>query len=88
MCRWDYYPLQVSEAREALIYRNVQHVAPDYTSLDAIKGRREIGRAKPPKCRGCALYRQCEGIWREYLRVYGAAELRPVKKAPRQKKVI
>lgn len=73
-----YYPLQISEAREALIYSNVQHVAPDYTSLDAIKGRREQGRAKPPKCRSCALYAGCEGIWTEYLRVYGDAELKPV----------
>ena len=76
----DYYPLQISEAREALIYANVQHVAPDYTNLDAVKGRRELGREKPASCRGCALYARCEGIWKEYLKVYGAAELKPVKK--------
>ncbi|HBA61997.1 MAG TPA: hypothetical protein DCZ92_14515 [Elusimicrobia bacterium] len=88
LCYFEgYYPLQVSEARELLIYRNVQHVAPDYVSLDYIKGRRELGRAKPPKCRGCALYAGCEGIWKEYLRVYGGGELKPVKK-PGAKKII
>ncbi|MEI7529789.1 MAG: radical SAM protein [Elusimicrobiota bacterium] len=76
----DYYPLQISEAREALIYANVQHVAPDYMNLDAVKGRRELGREKPASCRGCALYARCEGIWKEYLKVFGSAELKPVKK--------
>ncbi|PIU19825.1 MAG: hypothetical protein COT18_05465, partial [Elusimicrobia bacterium CG08_land_8_20_14_0_20_59_10] len=74
----DYYPLQVSEARERLVYSNVQHVAPDYVNMDYIKGRAELARAKPPKCRGCALYGNCEGIWKEYLRIYGAGELKPV----------
>lgn len=78
----EYYPRQVSEAREARLFSNVQHVAPDYTSLDAIKGRRELGREKPAKCLGCALYAGCEGIWKEYLRVYGDGELKPVR-APR-----
>ncbi|HNW45463.1 MAG TPA: radical SAM protein [Elusimicrobiales bacterium] len=83
LCHFQkYYPRQVSEAREVLIYNNVQHVAPDYVNMDAIKGRQELGRAKPPKCLGCALYSRCEGIWREYLKVYGAGELRPVKKKP------
>lgn len=77
----EYYPLQVSEAREALIYRGVQHAAPDYFSPDAVKGRREVGRLKPPKCRGCALYAPCEGLWREYLARYGDGELEPVREA-------
>jgi MoaA/NifB/PqqE/SkfB family radical SAM enzyme len=80
----EYYPLQVSEAREGLIYDNVQHVAPDYTSLDAVRGRRELGRVKPPKCAACALHSRCEGIWTEYLKVYGDAELKPVKKEVRK----
>ena len=71
----EYYPRQISEAREAAVYANVQHVAPDYVNMDAIKGRKELGRSKTPKCRGCALYGRCEGIWKEYLRVYGDSEL-------------
>ncbi|HAF95239.1 MAG: hypothetical protein A2021_06390 [Elusimicrobia bacterium GWF2_52_66] len=71
----EYYPRQISEAREAEIYQNVQHVAPDYVNMDYMKGRREVSRRKPPRCRGCALYAQCEGIWEEYLRVYGDGEL-------------
>ena len=80
----EYYPYQVSEAREVLLYSNVQHVAPDYVNLDAIKGRRELGRSKPAKCLRCALYNECEGIWREYLAVYGDGELKPLKKRPRR----
>lgn len=76
-----YYPKQISEAREALIFANVQHAAPDYVNLDAIKGRRELGREKTAKCASCALYANCEGIWKEYLKVYGDGELKPVKKA-------
>lgn len=80
LCHFQgYYPLQISEAREKMVYSNVQHVAPDYVNLDYIKGRMEVGRAKPPKCRACALYADCEGIWREYLRVYGDGELSPVR---------
>jgi MoaA/NifB/PqqE/SkfB family radical SAM enzyme len=78
----EYYPRQISEAREGLIYANVRHVAPDYQSSDAMKGRRELGRGKTARCRGCALFSECEGIWKEYLRVYGDAELKPLKKVP------
>ena len=77
----EYYPRQISEAREALLFSNVQHVAPDYISMDAIKGRKELSREKPSKCLKCALYSKCEGIWKEYLRIYGDSELKPVLKA-------
>lgn len=83
----DYYPYQISEAREAAIYANVSHFAPDYSSPDAIRGRREAGRVKTEKCLGCALYDECEGIWNEYLKVYGDGELKPLKRpVPRPKR--
>jgi len=76
----EYYPEQISEAREVDIYQNVEHLAPDFQDFDAIKGRQEIGRIKPQKCLGCKLYKECEGIWREYIKHYGYSELKPIPK--------
>ena len=38
---------------------------------------RKIGE-KTKKCKGCKLFNQCEGIWKEYLKHYGDKELKPV----------
>lgn len=42
--------------------------------------RRDEGKAKGPKCRGCRWFRACEGPWREYPELYGWDEFEPVKK--------
>lgn len=74
----DYYPTQISEAREVQIYQKIEHSGPDFHDADAIRGRQEISRVKPLKCQGCKLYNQCEGIWKEYIKHYGDKELRPI----------
>ena len=33
------------------------------------------GHIKPPKCRGCAYYSDCRGVYREYYRLKGDHEL-------------
>ncbi|MDD5145922.1 MAG: radical SAM protein [Candidatus Pacebacteria bacterium] len=76
----EYYPDQISESREVEIYKNVEHLAPDYQDFNATKGRREIGRIKTKKCQECKLYSKCEGIWREYIKNYGDKELKPIQK--------
>jgi len=75
----DYFPYQISEIREKIIYTNVQHITPDYINLNYIKGRQEISRVRPEKCRACRYYESCEGIWKEYVKHFGDGELTPVK---------
>lgn len=70
---------QISEINEREIFV-AEHWAPDFVNRDAIGSRAAVGRRKPPRCRGCALYGSCEGIWVEYLRRYGDSELKPVRK--------
>lgn len=70
---------QISEINERELF-TAEHWAPDFVNRDAIGSRAQVGRRKPARCRGCKLYSLCEGIWVEYLRRYGDAELRPVKK--------
>ena len=58
--------------------RGKSNTAPDFFNPDIQKGRRLVGRAKTIKCRGCRLFDQCEGIWKEYLKRYGDDELNMV----------
>jgi len=79
LCYFQDYLNQISELQEVKIYSNTEHIAPDFYDSNAVKNRKEIGRFKPEKCRGCKLYNLCEGVWKEYLKHYGDEELRPVK---------
>jgi molybdenum cofactor biosynthesis enzyme MoaA len=78
LCHFTGYEQQVSETFERLLY-HTEHWAPDFKNKDATGSRAELGRLKTGRCRGCRLYTACEGIWVEYLKVYGDKELRPVK---------
>ncbi len=69
---------QISEINERALFLT-EHWAPDFRNEDAIGSRAAVGRRKTARCRGCRLYRACEGIWVEYLRNYGDAELKAVK---------
>ena len=69
---------QISEINEKKLFLT-EHWAPDFKNTDALKSRAKVAPAKTARCRGCRLYRACEGIWVEYLRNFGDAELKPVK---------
>lgn len=69
---------QISETYERELFLT-EHWAPDFINKDAIGSRAAVGRKKTLRCRGCRLTRSCEGIWVEYLKNYGDAELKPVK---------
>ncbi|MGC8851774.1 MAG: radical SAM protein [Minisyncoccia bacterium] len=79
LCYFTDYLNQISELHEIEIYDNTEHVAPDFYDEDAIRNRQEKGRLKTKKCKGCILYNKCEGLWKEYIKRYGDAELKPVK---------
>ena len=70
---------QISELNERKLFLT-EHWAPDFINRDATGSRAVVGRKKTARCRGCRLYAACEGIWVEYLKNYGDAELKPVKK--------
>ena len=76
---------QISEINERRLFLT-EHWAPDFRNDDAIGSRAAVGRRKPARCRGCRLYAACEGIWVEYLKRYGDAELKPVAGAGRRKR--
>ena len=76
LCHFTDYLDQISELREVSTFRT-RHWAPDFQNNDVGAGRAEVGREKTARCRGCILRDQCEGLWREYLRRYGDAELTP-----------
>ena len=44
-----------------------------------IKAMCLVNSCKPLKCRRCAYYFICDGVWRDYASLYGTAELKPVK---------
>ncbi|KAF0127683.1 MAG: putative Fe-S oxidoreductase [Elusimicrobia bacterium] len=79
LCHFTDCVRQVSEINERRLYRT-EHWAPDFINYDAIASRAAVGRRKTARCRGCALYGRCEGLWVEYLRRRGDSELKPVKK--------
>lgn len=79
LCHFQDYLGQISELQEIRVYQNTEQIAPDFYNTNTVKSRQTIGRKKTEKCQDCKLYRQCEGIWREYLKHYGDKELKPVK---------
>lgn len=76
LCHFTGYEDQVSETMERRVFRTI-HVAPDFRNMDVSASRAAAAREKPAACAGCRLYEECEGLWKEYLCRYGAAELRP-----------
>ncbi|PJE60109.1 MAG: hypothetical protein COU85_00050 [Candidatus Portnoybacteria bacterium CG10_big_fil_rev_8_21_14_0_10_44_7] len=78
LCYFVDYLDQISELHEVRLFQT-QHLAPDYVNFDVEGSRPVVGRVKPPKCRGCLLFKNCEGLWKEYYRHYGGGELCPQK---------
>lgn len=79
LCYFREYGDYISEVRETTLFKT-EHVAPEFRNMDVAEGRKATGRVKGPQCRACALTGVCEGIWREYARRFGLAELKAVKK--------
>lgn len=77
LCHFTDYLDQISEIREVAIFRT-RHWAPDFKNDDVGASRGAHGRLKTERCRGCALWEPCEGIWKEYLKRYDDSELNPV----------
>jgi hypothetical protein len=77
LCHFTDYLDQISEIREVELFRT-RHWAPDFKNEDVGPSRQAAGRRKTERCRGCALYDRCEGLWVEYLKRYGDEELAAV----------
>lgn len=78
LCYFLDYLNQISELHEVVTF-HTEHFASDFRNLNVEKSRKEIGRRKAEKCRGCRLYNWCEGIWRTYLEHFGEEEFKPIK---------
>lgn len=78
LCYFLDYRDQISELNEVKKFDS-EHVAQDFRNTNVELSRKEVGRIRPKKCRGCAEYNNCEGLWKEYYKHYGDKELRPVK---------
>lgn len=77
VCYFLDYQDQISEICEKKIFLT-EHIAPDFQNFDVENSREGNNRIKPRKCKDCKYYMDCEGIWREYLNIYGDKELTPV----------
>lgn len=77
LCYFSEYLNQISELYEVATF-HTEHLAPDYANYDVETSRKEVGRAKTERCKGCKLFNLCEGIWQEYLKRKGDKELKPV----------
>lgn len=78
LCLFKDWLGQVSELREAEAFSRVRHWAPDFVNDDVLASRREGARVRTARCAGCRLEPSCEGLWRDYARRRGDAELEPV----------
>ncbi len=79
LCYFTDHLSQISEIMEDRIF-HTEHIAQDFRNLDAQGSRKNIGRMKTNRCSGCALHKECEGIWRNYIKHFGDHEFSPVKK--------
>lgn len=74
----DFFPFQISDARENIVFSHVEHSKPEGNNADYLKSRRETSRSKTDKCKDCDLREDCEGIWNRYLEEFGDGEFVPV----------
>ncbi len=79
LCHFRNYLNQISELDEVKMFKS-EHLAPDFRNFDVENSRRLVGRAKAKRCRKCLYDKDCEGIWKEYIRNYGDKELKPILK--------
>ena len=77
LCYFADYLDQISELQETITF-HTKHFAPDFFNLDVEDSRKKIARTKTKKCANCRLYKQCEGIWKEYIKHYGDKEIKPI----------
>jgi MoaA/NifB/PqqE/SkfB family radical SAM enzyme len=77
LCHFPDHLDQVSELREVELFRT-RHWAPDFVNEDVGPSRASVGRVKPEACSGCSQFSRCEGLWKEYLKRYGGAEVLPL----------
>lgn len=77
LCHFIGYEEHVSERLERRLFRT-RHFAPEFANADVEGSRRVAGRVRPARCLGCRLYEDCEGLFSEYHRRRGDAELKPV----------
>ncbi|MEW6012984.1 MAG: radical SAM protein [Elusimicrobiota bacterium] len=78
LCYFTDYLDQISEINEAKLFLS-KHWAPDFVNEDVVKSRKKYAREKTKRCKGCKLFKLCEGIWKEYIKNYGDKELNPIK---------
>jgi MoaA/NifB/PqqE/SkfB family radical SAM enzyme len=73
-----YYPLcfieekyhnRISELSEIKTF-NTKHIAPDFRNDNVEISRKNIGKCKINKCKGCKYDNICEGYWKEYVKQY------------------
>lgn len=74
LCYFTDHLDQISELHENRLFET-EHIAPDFVNSDVAKGRKICGRLKKKTCVECFYDNICEGIWVEYVRQYGDAEL-------------
>ena len=77
LCYFQDHLNQISELQEVNTFKT-EHLAPDFENFNVEESRKEIGRERTKKCKGCKLFNKCEGIWKEYIRHYGDEELKPI----------
>lgn len=75
----DFFPFQISDVRENIVFNHVTHSTPEGATPDYLKSRREVSRRKTLRCEACLLREDCEGLWHRYLEEFGDSELNPVK---------
>lgn len=74
----DFFPFQISDVRESIVFSQVSHSKPDGETKDYVQERRLTTRSKTERCKDCLLRDDCEGIWNKYLQAFGDEEFIPV----------
>ena len=77
LCYFQDHLNQISELQEVNTFKT-EHLAPDFENFNVEESRKEVGRERTKRCKGCKLFNKCEGIWKEYIRHYGDEELKPI----------
>ena len=77
LCHFQGYDEHISELGEIKKFRT-RHWAPEFKNEDVAASRPGVSRVKTERCAGCREYGRCEGMWKEYVKHYGDAELNPL----------
>lgn len=77
LCYLKGYEHNLSEAQS--LFEQEMHFGPGFSNTQVDNSRKAINKVKSESCKKCIYDNYCEGLWKDYAKVFGTHEIKAVK---------